>query len=58
MVDDQIRIAVTDDGTWVPPDSNRADHRGRGLRLMHTLTSEATVEGTATGTTVHLRRHL
>lgn len=58
MVDDQIRITITDDGIWLPPADNRTEQHGRGLRLIHALTTEAAVELTPHGTTVHLRHDL
>jgi serine/threonine-protein kinase RsbW len=54
---DQIIITVTDNGSWrCPTDSN--GHRGRGLPLIHQLTTEAHLTQTPYGTTVCLRRQL
>jgi serine/threonine-protein kinase RsbW len=57
VADGQITITVTDNGTWQRP-TNSGDYRGRGLSLIHRLTSEAHVEPSPYGTTVYLRRRL
>jgi serine/threonine-protein kinase RsbW len=50
-----VRVCVTDQGSWADPNSHPAEiGRGRGLRLMHALSTEVTVNGTAEGTTVCL----
>ncbi|MCA1835968.1 MAG: ATP-binding protein [Actinobacteria bacterium] len=57
VVDGQITITVTDNGTWRRP-TDSGGHRGRGLPLIHRLTSEAHVAPTPYGTTVYLRHRL
>jgi serine/threonine-protein kinase RsbW len=57
VTDGQIAITITDNGTWRDPD-NPSGHRGRGLPLIHKLTTEAHVERNPRGTTVHLRHQL
>jgi anti-sigma regulatory factor (Ser/Thr protein kinase) len=55
--DDQIVITITHDGTWCF--CNRSpDYRGRGLPLIHRLTTAAHVELGPHGTTVRLRYEL
>jgi anti-sigma regulatory factor (Ser/Thr protein kinase) len=57
ITDGQIIITVTDNGSWrCPTDSN--GHRGRGLPLIHQLTTEARLTQSSDGTTVCLRRQL
>lgn len=55
--DDQISITITDDGTWRFSDRS-PDYRGRGLALIHGLTTAAHVELGPHGTTVRLRYEL
>ena len=55
--DGQITITVSDNGTWRHP-TNSGGHRGRGLPLIHRLTSEAHLAPSPYGTTVYLRRRL
>ncbi len=57
VADGQITITVTDNGTWRRP-TNSGGYRGRGLPLIHRLTSEAHVAPSPYGTTVYLRRRL
>ena len=57
VADDQILITITDDGTWQSPDADPG-HRGRGLAVLHQLTTHAHVELDSRGTTVCLRHHL
>jgi serine/threonine-protein kinase RsbW len=57
VADGQITITVTDNGTWRRP-TNSGGHRGRGLPLIHRLTSEALVAPSPHGTTVYLRCRL
>ena len=57
VADDQVLITITDDGTWQSPDDDPG-HRGRGLALLHQLTTHAHVELDSRGTTVRLRHQL
>lgn len=57
VADGQITITVTDNGSWRRP-TNSGGYRGRGLPLIHRLTSEAHVAPSPYGTTVYLRRRL
>ncbi|MBV8993900.1 MAG: ATP-binding protein [Pseudonocardiales bacterium] len=57
VADGQIAVTVTDNGSWRYP-TNSGGHRGRGLPLIHQLTTEAEVAPSAYGTTVRLRRQL
>jgi anti-sigma regulatory factor (Ser/Thr protein kinase) len=57
VTDGQVAIIVTDNGTWRLPD-NSAGYRGRGLPLIHQLTTQAHVELDPRGTTVRLRHQL
>ncbi|MDQ4032592.1 MAG: ATP-binding protein [Actinomycetota bacterium] len=50
----QITITITDNGTWRSPD-NCPGYRGRGLPLIHHLTTWAHIELTTQGTTVRIR---
>ncbi len=51
----QIRIVVSDSGTWRPPGEAS---RGRGLPLMRELMDETTIEPGSEGTTVTMSRRL
>jgi anti-sigma regulatory factor (Ser/Thr protein kinase) len=57
VADGQITVTVTDNGSWRCP-TDSAGHRGRGLALMHQLTTETQVVQSPCGTTVRLRRQL
>jgi serine/threonine-protein kinase RsbW len=57
VADDQVFITITDDGTWRSP-HDVPGNRGRGIPLMHQLTTHAHVEWGSRGTTVHLRHQL
>ena len=57
VADDQILITITDDGTWQSPDADPG-HCGRGLVVLHQLTTHAHVELDSRGTTVRLRHQL
>lgn len=55
--DDQITVTISDNGTW--QFSNRStDYRGRGLSLIHQLTTAAHIELGEHGTTVCIRHRL
>jgi serine/threonine-protein kinase RsbW len=55
--DNQITITITDNGTWRAGDT-MPDYRGRGLPLIHQLTTAAHIELGPQGTTVRLRHEL
>jgi serine/threonine-protein kinase RsbW len=57
VADGQITVTVTDNGSWRHP-TNSDGYRGRGLPLIHQLTTEAHVAPSPYGTTVRLRRQL
>ncbi|MBV9012381.1 MAG: ATP-binding protein [Pseudonocardiales bacterium] len=57
VADGQITVTVTDNGSWRCP-TDSAGYRGRGLPLMHQLTTETQVVRGPYGTTVRLRRQL
>jgi serine/threonine-protein kinase RsbW len=48
VADGQITVTVTDNGRWRPP-TDSGGHRGRGLPLIHQLTTEAQVAPSRTG---------
>jgi serine/threonine-protein kinase RsbW len=49
---EQLLITVTDQGRWRPP--QEPGYRGRGLRMMRSLSTEVHLHRTAQGTTVQL----
>lgn len=51
---DEVRLTITDSGTWKPPKATPDLHRGRGVALMRGLMHDVTINPGATGTTVHL----
>ena len=53
---DGLTIMVADAGAWRIPDDPPPLERGRGLNLIHSLVSDATIETDAGGTTVLLRQ--
>jgi serine/threonine-protein kinase RsbW len=57
IADDQVLITITDNGTWRSPD-NLPGYRGRGLPLIHQLTTQAHLQLDPQGTTVRLRHQL
>jgi anti-sigma regulatory factor (Ser/Thr protein kinase) len=57
VADGHITVTVTDNGSWRRP-TNSGGHRGRGLALIHQLTTEAYVAPSPYGTTVRLQRQL
>jgi serine/threonine-protein kinase RsbW len=57
VADDQITVTITDNGSWRRP-RDSGGYRGRGLPLIHQLTSEAYVVPSPYGTTVRLRHQL
>jgi serine/threonine-protein kinase RsbW len=54
--DDELLIAVQDEGHWRTP--SRTYQRGRGLTVMRRLTDEVVISPTGSGTTVMLRRRI
>ncbi|MDQ2791076.1 MAG: ATP-binding protein, partial [Actinomycetota bacterium] len=57
IADDEVLITITDNGTWRTPDT-LPGHRGRGLPLIHQLTTHAHLQLDPQGTTVRLRHQL
>lgn len=51
---DQLRLTITDTGTWKPPSQTSRLERGRGIALMKGLMQDVTIDHGADGTTVHL----
>ena len=51
-----LTIEVSDDGAWRIPDDPPPLERGRGLNLIRSLVSDATIQTDAGGTTVRLRQ--
>ncbi|MGX9788646.1 SpoIIE family protein phosphatase [Mycobacterium sp. MMS18-G62] len=54
-VADQLRLQVTDTGSWKPPDPIASTHRGRGITLMRGLMDEVIIDPGPDGTTVRMR---
>jgi serine/threonine-protein kinase RsbW len=57
VAEGQITVTITDNGSWRRP-TDSGGYRGRGLPLIHQLTSEAYVIPSPYGTTVRLRHQL
>jgi anti-sigma regulatory factor (Ser/Thr protein kinase) len=57
VADDQVLITITDNGIWRSPE-NLPGYRGRGLALIHQLTTQAHLQLDPQGTTVRLRHQL
>ncbi|MFE2755333.1 SpoIIE family protein phosphatase [Actinosynnema sp. NPDC059335] len=55
---DQVRLIVTDSGTWRTPDPVVEAHRGRGLQVMRGLVDDVTVLSGAGGTTVEMHARI
>lgn len=53
----EVSVTVTDNGSWRRP-TDSGGHRGRGLPLIHQLTTEAQLTTGAHGTTVRFRRQI
>lgn len=51
---DQVRLTITDTGSWKPPQPAGESHRGRGIALMRGLMHDVTINPDPAGTTVHL----
>ncbi|MGH3764937.1 MAG: ATP-binding protein [Pseudonocardiaceae bacterium] len=57
IADVEVTITIADNGTWRSPD-NLPSHRGRGLALIHQLTTHVHLHRDAHGSTVLLRHQL
>jgi anti-sigma regulatory factor (Ser/Thr protein kinase) len=55
-VPDGLTIEISDDGAWRTPDDPPAQERGRGLNLIRSLVSDATIDTDGHGTTVRLHQ--
>jgi two-component sensor histidine kinase len=53
---DGLTIEVADEGAWRTPADPPPLERGRGLNLIRSLVSDATIETNASGTTIRLRQ--
>ena len=53
---DCLTIEISDDGAWRIPDDPPSQERGRGLNLIRSLVSDATIDTDAGGTTVRLHQ--
>jgi len=51
---DEVRLTITDTGSWKPPQPAANPHRGRGVTLMRGLMHDVTIKPDNAGTTVHL----
>jgi anti-sigma regulatory factor (Ser/Thr protein kinase) len=51
---DQVRLTITDTGSWKTPQPAANPHRGRGIGLMRDLMHDVTINPDTAGTTVHL----
>lgn len=51
---DEVRLTVTDTGSWKAPQPDSSPHRGRGIPLMRSLMHEVDIRPDTDGTTVHL----
>jgi serine phosphatase RsbU (regulator of sigma subunit)/anti-sigma regulatory factor (Ser/Thr protein kinase) len=51
---DQVRLTITDTGSWKTPQPAASTNRGRGIALMRGLMQDVTINPEAAGTTVHL----
>ncbi|MDN4518530.1 SpoIIE family protein phosphatase [Mycolicibacterium austroafricanum] len=55
---DRVHVTVVDSGTWKPPATVPALHRGRGIALMRALMHDVTIDSQTTGTTVHMNARI
>ncbi|WP_018684900.1 SpoIIE family protein phosphatase [Actinokineospora enzanensis] len=55
---DDLRVTITDSGTWRTPRPDAASHRGHGIGLMRAVMQEVTITPGATGTTVTLHTRI
>ncbi|GAB4663217.1 SpoIIE family protein phosphatase [Mycobacterium avium] len=51
---DQVRLTITDTGTWKVPQATSYPHRGRGIPLMKSLMNDVDIRSDTGGTTVQL----
>ncbi|MDK1471927.1 SpoIIE family protein phosphatase [Streptomyces sp. 549] len=55
---DNLRLTVSDTGSWQPPQPAENSHRGRGVGLMRALMQHVTITRGATGTTVDMHTRI
>ncbi len=55
---DQVRVTVTDTGSWKTPQPAADPHRGRGITLMRGLMNDVTIQPGTGGTVVELRARI
>lgn len=53
-----LRLVVTDTGSWKTPSPEHNTHRGRGTALMRAIMHQVTIEPSATGTTVEMQMRI
>jgi serine phosphatase RsbU (regulator of sigma subunit)/anti-sigma regulatory factor (Ser/Thr protein kinase)/transcriptional regulator with GAF, ATPase, and Fis domain len=51
---DQVQLAVIDNGSWKPVQSDGSSNRGRGIALMRELMDDVVITRDAGGTAIHL----
>ncbi|WP_163803022.1 SpoIIE family protein phosphatase [Mycolicibacterium anyangense] len=51
---DQLRLTITDGGSWKPKDNPANSHRGRGIQIMRALMEDVDILPDTAGTTVRL----
>jgi serine phosphatase RsbU (regulator of sigma subunit)/anti-sigma regulatory factor (Ser/Thr protein kinase) len=51
---DEVRLTITDTGSWKAPQPASHPHRGRGIPLMRSLMHDVDIRPDGDGTTVHL----
>jgi anti-sigma regulatory factor (Ser/Thr protein kinase) len=51
---DEVRLTITDTGSWKAPHPASRPHRGRGIPLMRSLMQDVDIRLDTDGTTVHL----
>jgi anti-sigma regulatory factor (Ser/Thr protein kinase) len=54
---DGVVIEVSDDGRWKRPDDPPSEERGRGLKLIRSLVSDAQIRTGEGGTTVRIHQY-
>ncbi|MBV9349933.1 MAG: SpoIIE family protein phosphatase, partial [Mycobacterium sp.] len=55
---DEVRLTVTDTGSWKPPQPAGESCRGRGFNLMRALMHDVTIQPADSGTTVRLHARI
>jgi PAS domain S-box-containing protein len=58
LIGDDLRLVVTDSGTWKTPQPEASSHRGRGIAFIHALMDHATVDPGDAGTTVTMHKRI